>query len=180
LSGYFNLGVPGMGVMEIISGIYKYINQFGKPACIFLNVPDPFRVYLYDNYSQKYFYTQFDFQGDRKIYEKAGSPRFMLSHSYTLIAYQYLMMLESYCKTNNIVLSYINWSNNQELLHESDLKDLYRYTDKELEVYLSEYIDKNPLDKNISTARDGLHIGTGPHYAWSEMLYNVYKEKVGL
>lgn len=180
LSGYFNLGTSGMGIMQIVSNIYKYINHFGKPDCIFLNIPDPYRIYLYDNHAKNYFYTQFDFQNDRKIYEDAGHPKFILSESFIMIAYEYLMMFEQYCNTNNIFLSYVNWSRNSELANDSDLSRLYRYTDNQLEGYISEYVDKNPLDKNIATARDGKHLGTGPHYAWSEMLYNVYKERFGV
>lgn len=178
VSGYFNLGVSGMGPMEIVSSIYKYIKRFGKPDYIFLNIPDPYRVYLYDNHEEKYFYTQFDFQGDSKLYQDAGHPKFILSRSFTMIAYQYLMMLEEYCKTNNIFLSYVNWSRHPELINDSDLANLYRYSEEELEKYITEYLDNNPLDKNIATARDGKHLGTGPHYAWSEMLYNIYKERV--
>lgn len=180
VSGYFNLGSSGMGVMEIVSTIYKYIGKFGKPDCIFLNIPDTHRIYLYDVQQNNYFYTQFDFQGDRKIYEDSGSPRFIMSKSFTIIAYHYLMMLEAYCKANDIFLSYVTWSSNPELVSTSDLSNLYRYTDLELEKYVSEYVDQNPTDSNIATARDKKHLGTGPHYAWSEMLYNVYREEAGL
>jgi hypothetical protein len=180
LSGYFNLSQPGVGILEIVSGIYKYINSFGNPDCIFLNIPDIGRIYLYDNENDSFFCANFSFQNNDTKYKNDKKPRFILSKTFLIVCYQYLLALETYCKSNNIDLYYLNWSKEEKFSNNVDLKNLHIFKDTDMEYHVSEYLKQNQGDQNALYARDKKHFGTATHYAWSEMLYNVYKEKAGL
>ena len=167
VSGYFNLAVYGMSTLEIIINIYKYINSFGKPNYIFLNIPDSYRFYLHDTENNELVYANFISTKRRTEYD--------LPKILPLLSYHYLLMLESYCRTNNIFLSYVDWSLDTNL-HYSDLQNLQRYFSADVDNYLIEHFDKYKNNQYASKARDGVHHGVAFHDFWTEVLYNDYRK----
>lgn len=53
LSGFFNLGHPGITRLQILSQMYEYINSYGIPDLIVANLPDTFRQFAKDSISEK-------------------------------------------------------------------------------------------------------------------------------
>jgi hypothetical protein len=92
------------------------------------------------------------------------------------------MMLETFCKANNIEL-YIfshNLSTNW-FLDQTDLdsfKNISRTKDdiKLTQDLMAEYILLNKNDNFTINARDGIHEGTAYQYAWAELAYSWYKK----
>ena len=48
VSGFFNLGVVGIGICDIVANIFKYIDNFGKPDLIFILLPPIQRRYVWN------------------------------------------------------------------------------------------------------------------------------------
>lgn len=40
VSGYYNVGINGGTILQVIAQVFKYIKEFGKPDVVFLNLPD--------------------------------------------------------------------------------------------------------------------------------------------
>lgn len=185
VSGYFNLGTPGTGVFDIVFNIFKYIKNYGNPDVIFIDLPDLSRFYALidsstdqwndtisknslDYIKRNYRHANYKEQIDNQsiIYEKR------------IYIYQYLHMLETYCLSNNIQLYYFSYVD--EVSRFINITDLQRYHNLDSNEVLSSvynYHNNNPEDKFYLIARDNNHPGTGLHYAWSEIMFNVYKRE---
>lgn len=194
VSGYYNLSISGTGIMEIVTNIFKYANMYNKPDVIFLNLPDLARFYFVHNLSDSkvleeqdwdYFYDKKD---NEYYYHGVGttfsSKRNKFIESLKLDAYQYLLMLNIFCKENNIKLytfSYIDRTSNF-LKTQTDLENIYLINHKKMDDLIAKYIRNNPNDDFAIFARDQLsidavpHPGTAVNYAWAEIMYNYYKE----
>jgi len=203
VSGYYNLSMPGTGPLNMVSDIFKYINKYSKPDVIFINLPLLSRFYTLVNDIGNTLEFAEEVNFSEKIPEWHHSipvtsddnvkPRFNgLSENvpdvkyHPIIAekfiyvYQYLMMLETFCKINNIKL-YIfshnlttNWFLSQTDLYSfknisGKWKDLKKTYDLMLDYRLL-----NKDDKFALTGRDKVHEGTSYHYAWSELAYSWY------
>lgn len=171
VSGYFNLSMPGISTFEIITNIFKYINKFGKPNTIFINLPNPHRTYMFDSigYGEK---------GEIGIKHAIYKNGIIDDYSRALIvfAFQYLFMLETYCKDNNIRLYCFSWS--EEHYDQMDLDRFFITDMKAINEFVQQYAIDHPDDKYSITGRDNLHYGTGYHEYWSNYFYDMYMNEL--
>lgn len=200
IDGYYNLGLCGGSIFEILININKYIKQFGFPKIIFILLPEIERDAIYFKEPEK---------------------------SLTPIITELYSHLELLCESNNTKLISSSWvvddtkGINQSLLHGSNKEyfnpDLYnhqltvdgkfgevglysnfkeRYPFKELQ-YLERYnktfklmdIKKmqrdiydfavsNKLDPYLFIAPDkNKHHGNAFHYAWYKYFYERYTDE---
>jgi len=187
LSGYYNLAIPGTSIFEIVTNIFKYIDNYSKPDCIFINLPSFSR--FYSLLSNKTFecIKEFPLQKIKNlsdlnyfhtIYQTNNKKIHPVISEKIIYAYQYLLMLEIFCKINNIDLylfSYDALSDN--ILKFTDLSSFYSIKDKESSSKIFEYHQNNPQDKFYLLARDNAHVGTASHYIWAEEIYKKYSER---
>lgn len=194
VSGYYNLSISGSSIMEIVTNIFKYVKMYNKPDVIFLNLPDLARFYFIHNSSDSsilhpqdwdYFYDKKDneycYTG---VVTHNSSKLNKFIESLKLNVYEYLLMLNVFCKENNIKLytfSYIDRTYNF-LTTKTDLDNFYLINHKKMDNLIAEYIRNNPNDDFAIFARDQLgidvlpHPGTAVNHAWAEIMYNYYKE----
>lgn len=165
-SGFFNIGTPGQGITYIIFHIFKYIENFGKPDAIFVNFPVPRRFVSFDKKSDKYVYFN--------VYEPTDE-NFALWQTIPLLEYQYLFMLEQYCKSNNIILTYGTWDRKSYFYTYEDLKYFIEIHDEDK---ISQYVKDHPEDPFTLDARDGVHYGTAFHTVWADSMYNSYMDRI--
>ena len=173
-SGFFNLAVPGSSIPNQVIQIFKYCSQYGNPDTIFLNMPDKFRFYSISKKTHEVVDSLY------------GSESLELVQ---LLSYQYYLMLDQYCKSNNIKLYSIGWSYPNTFFpnDKSKWKDI-RYTTNKFKLfdtyydidqedlfsYVIEYKNNNKDDQYYEIARDNDHFGTAYHRYWSDFLYNLY------
>jgi hypothetical protein len=166
-SGYFNLAMIGTSLCEEIFNLFKYFKKYGNPNIIFFCMPDALRFYYQDKFGNL-FHAVYD-QEDFNYIE--------------FISYQYYLMLDQYCKSNNIQLYSFTWVTESQkrksiekiLLNNFD--SFYKINEKERDDFIFNYIEENPEKENISLAKDDKHFGIGYHEYWSKFLYEKYKEK---
>lgn len=205
VSGYYNLAIPGTGVFEIVTNIFKYINKYTKPDVIFINLPHAARFYSLLSKS-KGKYTTFDkeFRIDQLLnnnsfgsslnngvyhnsiynYAKNSNNESEISHSVVvekyINVYQYLMILEIFCKLNNIQLYIYSHNTFSNFFYSQIDLSCFKIIDKNPSdgrgffKLVQEYISNNKDDKFALTGRDGVHGGTGYHYAWASLAYDWY------
>jgi len=178
-SGYFNIGLSGNNIIQCIINIFKYCKKFGNPDLIFINLPIQNRF--------------FDFNKDEKQYRIVENQSLSkIHHIEKLTFYNYYLMLEQYCISNNIKLFSFTWDNydqhflnkNINKLYESvnvvfknyNFKTFYYINEKEMLNYLF-LLKQKDNNKFFDIARDNMHKGTGAHAYWSEFIYNKYLEK---
>ncbi len=205
VSGYYNLAITGIGTFNIVADIFKYIDTYSKPDTIFINLPNLSRFYSMPIYKDRVldFTKEFNFlktfpswhhtvpsnAEDDNIRPKSAwaeqkpVEKHHLIHAERFIyVYQYLMMLETFCKANNIEL-YIfshNLSTNW-FLDQTDLDSFKNISRTKNDIKLTndlmfEYISLNKNDNFTITSRDGVHEGTAYQYAWAELAYSWYKK----
>lgn len=166
LSGYFNLSQPGQSVFEIVTNIFKYCNKYGNPDSIFINIPDPFRMYVMDQDDNKILHAA----SHHTTKESQDSVRVLM-----LYTYQYLLMLSIYCKSNNI--KFYCFSYTPHYSEVANIDGFYLFGDSsDLQSYLYEYKIEFPDDKFVLKARDGSHHGTGYHKFWAEKVLDLYNK----
>jgi hypothetical protein len=198
LSGYFNLGVEGASVIEIITNIYRYIRKYAKPDVIFLLLPDIERDHIY-----------------------LKNPQILA----TPFIIEFYKQFEDYCISNNIKLISTTWVIPEQDLSWYKLEDSlsitkpdYKFVDETGHMHPSaedpyfEFGIRNPydqfvlLEKNVNTFKnmdslkfskklyeyckqnkdrkdlmetlDGSkHYGIAYHNAWSEYFYERYENE---
>jgi hypothetical protein len=178
-SGYFNLGSPGASIQEIIINLFKYFKNYGNPNYIFLNLPNHTRFFLYNQENNKFLPTVNDFDN---------------YNSARLINYQYYLMLEQYCNSNNIKLYSLSWDHeNKDVLLNFNNKNQKNMrlesTNKIFKKYnfTTFYITNiDSMSKEIAelkekynssvfyVARDIIHFGEGSNIYWSNLMYDFY------
>lgn len=181
VSGYFNLGKPGTSIMDIISSVFKYISIYGKPDVIFLDLPDLNRHYALrddrkdilkgsvediENKTMNNFY--------HGMYRGQGNLRNQETRIYV---YQYLMMLEQYCKDLGIelyVFSYVDGTN--DLIKKTDINSMKYLENHDIVEEIYGYAEKNKdnIDEFFLTARDNQHHGWGYHDIWADIMFKEY------
>ena len=165
LSGFFNIATPGQGITYIVFHIFKYIDNFGKPDVIFINLPVPRRFVSHDNENNRYVYTN---------YFEPTEDNLSLWFTIPFIEYQYLYMLEQYCKSLGTTLIYGTWDQKSYLYH--TYKSLDSFIDINDEAKIAQYAIDHSEDKYTLNARDNIHYGTAFHNVWAEAMYNRYME----
>jgi hypothetical protein len=172
-SGYFNLGIKGNSINNSILNIFKYCKQFGNPDVIFINLPESKRFFDFDEKEYKY----------RITYHNSNDRIFKIN---ILVNYNNYLMLEQYCKNNNIKLFSFTYDIHQtknlrstnELFKDFNFKSFYytEYNKMLKELFL---LKKNNNGKFFDFARDAIpHRGTGWNIWWSNFIYNKYLESV--
>lgn len=190
VSGYYNISVPASSIFDNVINIFKYIDNYSKPDVIFLNLPDIARLYTlienldpevidwkskvsfeekdgFDYFKDKYFHSLHSYKNNIEstvIYENL------------IYIYQYLLMLEVFCTTNNIELYIYSWSSttNNFLTNDSvELRSFYNVSRPSAR-WLHDYKTENKEDEFYLVARDDSHDGTAYHSFWSKEMYDIY------
>lgn len=164
-SGFFNIGTPGQGITYIVFHIFKYIKNFGRPDVIFINFPVSRRFVSFDKKSNRYVYFNV-FEPEDASYE--------LWQTIPFLEYQYIFMLEEYCKSNDIILIYGTWDTTSHFNLYQDLDYFIEIKDQDR---IARYVEEHPEDKFALTARDGMHYGTAFHAIWADVMYNNYMNR---
>jgi hypothetical protein len=167
-SGYFNLAVPGSSIVNQIILLFKYFKNYGNPDIIFLNSPGLIRFYSYSSIDNLFFDS---------FYNDESKPVM------NLISYQYYLMLDQYCKSNNIGLYCFSWKdkkeNNADLYSEientfNSFDSFYEINNKEVLDYCAKYVLNNKNKKYLIKARDNDHHGIAFHDYWANFSYGEY------
>jgi hypothetical protein len=178
-SGFYNLSLGGIGFTTIIANIFKYFNQYGNPDVIFINLPDLLRFYSYDKKTNQYFYSskiEHDFSNMEKELENSV-------YALKLLLYHYYLMLETYCKTNNIKLISFTWDlekrknvlSTLELFQEFGFKSFMPINEDDLVEHISDYGLSHPEEKEFAIfSRDGQHSGIAVNDFWSKKVFQKY------
>jgi len=177
-SGYFNIGLSGNNIINSILNVFKYCKKFGNPDLIFINLPSQSRFFNFDENQKQY-----------RIVENLSISK--IHYIEKLTFYNYYLMLEQYCNSNNIKLFSFTWDNydqhflnkNTEKIYESVNTTFKKYNFKTF-YYINEEDMLNNLfflkqkydNKFFDIARDNKHKGTGAHIYWSDFIYNKYLE----
>ena len=167
-SGYFNLSMPGAGIQLIISNLFRYFKEFGNPDYIFLNLPEHTRFMAYVKELKSY--TKISFETKDVELEKF----------FSIINYQYYLMLEQYCKTNNIKLYSTSWI----VGHPKDSEDKDFFSSFETFYFINpnkmfEEVVNDEKKYNLEYyyyARDNSHKGPGYNIWTANFVYDIYKK----
>jgi hypothetical protein len=155
-SGYFNLSIAGTSILGQVTNMFKYFSEYGNPDIIFFNMPDLTRFYSYE---------------DRLIDSEYNDESIPVLG---LLVYQYYLMLEQYCNSNNIKLYSFSWSKNTEnQLSDNFKKTFYKINEDNLLSFVYEHKKENKSQYAIY-ARDGLHFGTGFNEYWANFMHKKY------
>ena len=163
-SGYFNLAIGGTSFFDQVFNLFKYFKKYGNPDCIFFCMPDALRFYYDDNSKIRH-----------AVYDEK-------EHNLLLfLGYQYYLMLETYCKNNNILLYSFTWAGNHYKKSFNDcfskeFKSFYSINIKERDDFMFNYIEKNKNLKNLEKAKDNIHQGIAYHEYFADFIYKKYKE----
>jgi len=167
-SGYFNLGVIGNSISNCYADIFKYCRTYGNPDIIFVSLSDTPKFYCYDKDAN--FIT--DAVYNEESYEV-----------FSVIQYQMYLMLDQYCKTNNIKLITVSPVDVDKSLgklvlgNEIEQFDSFIRLNKDsAEKYMKNFIKENNIEY---FAKDTYHMGYAFHkYLAKKMIekYNVIKE----
>jgi len=169
-SGYFNLGVSGSSIFNQITDIFKYCKTYGNPDCIFLNIPDLYRFYTFD-------------LNDNNVYD--GSYDEESLNMLELLSFNYYLMLDRYCESNNIKLFCISWS----IIGESktdkfskniqSFKSFYKMNIFNIANHVLLYKKNNKDDTYSELSRDNGHVGNAYHDYWARFIYKKYLDFYG-
>jgi hypothetical protein len=166
-SGYYNLSISGTSIMNQIILFFKYFKTYGNPDIIFYNITNSNRFYFYD--PKKGYKSAF--------YSKESVP------ITNLLSYQYYLMLEQYCKSNNIKLFSFTWTTiyadyDKEYINiMNQFESFYKINNKDLINFIFEYKEKNKNElfyNYIEKARDNDHPGIGHNQYWANFMYDKY------
>lgn len=195
LSGYFNLGVEGASIIEIITNVYRYIRQYTKPDVIFLLLPDLERDFRYLK-NPNILLTPFVIEFYKQFEDYCISNNIKLISTTWIVPEQDLLWhkLESNLNmiNNNYSLTDKNGylpSSDESSYREFKFRDPYEHivllenntktfkTMNTLQFYKNvyEYCVKNKNKPNLMETLDGSrHYGISYHNAWSEYFYERY------
>ncbi len=166
LSGYFNLGLIGGKISQIISNIFTYGKLYAKPDVIFFLAPTASReLYQLEDHS--------------KLDTKDKGISFLFKAKAVFDAY---LSLEEYCKANDILLITRTWDNRRHSLVGtkrvlSEFATFYDYDEeKEYIPLINDFIRNNRKIDRLWFAEDGVHSGLAQNHADSELFYKIYLE----
>jgi len=188
-SGYFNIAFGGNNNFSIIKNTINYINEYGKPDIIVLNLTECWRGYGLSPinskggpglpernskeflHNEKFNYIQLEETAKNKI----------IMESMTMYCFDMIKLFTEYCKTNNIKLIMFSWAYYEPLksfslrdelvvFGNSLLKNIQEYiliTNQEVENYLLLNSVKNKNDNLFLIAKDKIHAGKGENLYWA-------------
>lgn len=171
-SGYFNIGLPGGTISEIIQQIHNYFNEFGYPDVLFINFPDHHRELsrILNN-----------IHGNKKISFKEDIDQNYVAMT-IVNSYELLMDI---CRLNGVKVYPFSWELDYlragyELMDPRQrMSNLLEIKENELiehcERFVSEKQDSE-LKKFFITALDDDHSGIAVHDFWYNKIYSYYKK----
>jgi len=173
VSGYFNLAMPGIGSLEIVANIFKYIDKFGNPNSIFICLPNIERDYIQINPDNLKMIDKDKILDPESLFHGRYLENFYEKSLDVLKinTFHYLLFLESYCKSNNIKIYYFSWDYN---FPEMDLDRFFVLSRDKFVDFYKNNTDLLIKEKYSVTSRDDRHVGTAYHYFWSDFFYNMY------
>jgi hypothetical protein len=184
-SGFFCLGVAGMGWTDILSTINQYTDNFGNPDYIFINLPNSQRYVSYiENYTSyglnkggayRYSVMSKDNKFIKNSANLIGETNFIPNDISQIHLDLYIRLFEKVCELKNIQLFWGSWDNRVTEIN-SRVIDKSKYVVK-LFTNNNEIWDIQTKNKELSLYKPDGHQGTAHHYAWSEKLYNAYRER---
>jgi hypothetical protein len=167
---------PGLSIQKLISYIFKYFKKIGNPKMIICNFPDFYRfLFLYKplniiaghyaNIFENPFVTKKEI---KEIKYDCPSPQWGF-----YINYEYILMLEQYCESNNIKLIWSTWAPEnykgeyeidstylfEDIDFQSNLKNTFKYYNFDYESkYFYEtfsyiYFDENGKIKDLQNQK---------------------------
>lgn len=169
---YYNISLPGSSFIEIVSNLFRYFKKYGNPNILFVLIPNLSRDIRYTN-------EVFDKPYDNSSYDN--------SSSFAKLDFYFYLMLDQYCKTNNIKLITTSWFHNR--LDDNYVKnamedfeksffnffDTYKWINpKEYYDDIKYYISNNLNEKDLTIAEDNAHPGTAMHYALYRFMIREY------
>jgi hypothetical protein len=124
------LSWPGISIQKIISYIFRYFKNIGNPKMIICNFPDFYRflflekssnniINYYPNLPENLFIPK---KERKQLIESVPAETWGF-----YINYEYILMLEQYCESNDIKLIWSTWDNRilGENFHISDSGNMY-------------------------------------------------------
>jgi hypothetical protein len=171
VSGNFNISYPGSGIFEIVSNTIKYCLSYGMPDAVFVQILDMGRFYDIDD-------SLDEIKNVILLRDRNTSFLKKLFKQLEVYNYQYLMMLEAFCKTNGIDLFILSWGTEKYFKTRVDLENLYEPRPNEIVDRIASYMDKNPEDPFAIRARDNVHPGNGQQEYWAELAFTLYNKSV--
>jgi hypothetical protein len=184
-SGFFCLGLAGMGWTDIFSAINQYIDNFGNPDYIFINLPGSNRYISYiENYMEyglkeagPYRYSIMDVKQTfiNESVKIIGETNFTPNDVSQISLDTYIRLFERVCDLKNIKLFWGSWDNRVTEIN-NRVTDKSKYVVK-LFTNRTEIWDIQTKNKSLSLSKADGHQGTAFHYSWSEKLYNAYRER---
>jgi hypothetical protein len=171
LSGYFNVSIPGNSVFESVSSVMKYCNKYSTPDAIFIQLSNVSRFYAINPLKDTLVTSNISI--GNKINEMQGLNSILRIH-----AYQYLLFLELFCKSNGIKLFILSWPPNGYFESKPELDNFYVPNINEMSNFITDYIESHPEDPYSLNARDGLHPGNAHQEYWAKVAYNLYNRVV--
>ena len=169
VSGNFNISVPGISVFEIVTNAMKYCYNYGNPEVIFIQLQNTARFYGLNPDDGLFRHSI--------INESKDSSVLAMSKILEIYAYQYLLMLELFCKSNGIKLFIFSWDDRGFFSEVPELDNFYCVEPENLVEAISIYIDNNPKDKYAITARDKKHPGTATQEYWANLAFSLYNSR---
>ncbi len=186
-SGYFNIGFPGMSIIQEIFWIMKYCKKFGNPDVIFFLMPDVGRFVNVGTIgdSQEIILGSSLMRSEDKKFD----PNPLILSSYFI--FEAYMMLEEYCKASEITLISSTWSDNpkEEIKHKENhihptnalLRNKFdtfvnpvEYNGINKGEWVYEYNTKHP--ESTLRAIDGIHPGSAEHAFFAQIMLTRYNE----
>jgi hypothetical protein len=120
--GYSNVALPGSSVMLQVLNIFQYCNTFGNPKIILCMFPnfERIRVFVENNILEGDTLTKYNFGpanaftnriiNKPKITKLPANKDILVSENHAFYnSVCFIMMLEKYCKSNNIKLAWSSW-----------------------------------------------------------------------
>lgn len=106
LGPYINIARPGNSVFGIVSDVFKYINEYGKPDVIALAFPSIFRGYKIERLGQSYnlYNSHFPLYFSKSTEELSPVIDGLMPY-----IVDYIMMLDFFCRSNDIALRMFAW-----------------------------------------------------------------------
>jgi hypothetical protein len=165
VSGYFNLAIPSSNIFEIVINIFRYISEFGKPDAIFVCWPSIRRYGIKSNRLKK--------EICYGVYANNFTDDFYTTAK--LHSFHYILMLEEYCKTNNIKL--YTFSYDQKFFMEVKLGRVFMHKNQDLVDSVAKICSDSTKKDYLLKARDNSHYGEAYHTYWSYFCYSLYKKE---
>lgn len=181
VSGYYNLAVRGSGLFFIVSNLFKYFKKYGNPDLVFIGLPDMLRSYAVSSPDfpiESFYKIELLFEAIKdKVHHKIGDSKPPTTEDIAMWTnyYDYLIMLEGYCKTNNIDLFIFSYNPPTDaVMSRTDIESFFSISPAEVAQEVVDFISNNDVDKYFVTAEDGQHEGHGFHSIWASKVLKLY------